>query len=264
MVKIFDHVLIHNMLQILEIDDHAGFGVHRPFDRDLKDEIMAVRPVALSEKRLVVVVGHGPVEQPVRGAEREAFGDAHSVKYNLLNRLFAFLAPAAVRAMAPHPHPVEIVHKHADFSGVARDIAGLEIAVAVRLGAQARARKVGAARVGQRAVDDDDFSVHARAGLKLDRAGHEIVEPVEGLFKGTRRFAAVKNADGDVIPGHFREVGQERMGLFAVDDMEVLEIRRGDPDEFPRGKQARFHDLKVMVPVEDYRHDFLEKYILSQ
>lgn len=77
MIESGDNLLLHDRLQILEIDDHAGFGIDLAGHRHLEGIIMPVKmgSGALAEYAAIFLPGEIRGKKPVRCAELEFFTD---------------------------------------------------------------------------------------------------------------------------------------------------------------------------------------------
>lgn len=91
--------------------------------------------------------------------------------YKSFDGVGAEAAALAAEACAAAPHFVELFDGGCDDGGVVGKDSGLEVASAVGLHAHSRTRKVGAANVACRLVDDDNFEVDTWAHRTFETGG---------------------------------------------------------------------------------------------
>jgi hypothetical protein len=131
------------------------------------------------------------------------------------------------------PDVVELVHDFADYCFVVGYYAGLEISLVFALGAHAGTGEIGAAGIGEGAVDDHGFEMDSRAQDAL-HAAYQIGIPVEISSKGRARLFGVEQPDFYILLSDIREDFEKRDHFPAFIDVKVLQVGGRDPDKSAR------------------------------
>ena len=165
------------------------------------------------------------------------------------NRINAKGAAAAVAAERAAPDSIELLFKRLDQRRFVCDDAILEVALALRLRAHARARQVRASKPRPASVDDHALEVHARTQHAL-QAFREARIAVEVLAEVRPRLLRMDEPHLHATSEQPRENAEERLHLGAARlDVHVLDVRSRDPEAMLRPRHGLPHHTLVDLAI---------------
>lgn len=174
------------------------------------------------------------------------------------NRIRAGCPPLALLAELAEIQLVDPVHQLAEMGRIIGEHARLEVALVLALRSQSRAGQIGRADEGLFAINHHRLGVDARAEDAFKKIAIDQVRvSVEVLAEARSGFLGMHQANGDPAMDQIRQDFQQGHKTPVLGNMQVLDVGRDDPEEFPRLRQKFDNHAAVDGFIEEEFHGFV-------
>jgi hypothetical protein len=148
------------------------------------------------------------------------------------------------------PDVIELLHDLADYFLVVGYDTGLEVSSVLALGAHAGACEIGAAGIGEAAVDYHGFEMDSGAQDSL-HAAYQIRVLVEISSKGRARFSGVQQPYLHMFVDKIGQDLEKRDHSAAFVHVKIFQVRGGDPNKSASACNSTLNHLFVYISVRN-------------
>ena len=154
--------------------------------------------------------------------------------------------------MLPPPESVQLLHEGHHQLGIICQDSRFPIPAVVVFGPNPGPGQIRAAEVGEAAINDHRLGVETGTQDPFEQLRMQQVRVfVKIIPESWSRLLGMHQPDINPLPHQIRENGKERHKTLPPGDVEILQIRRGDPEKRLRLRHLLHDEPGVMLTVQD-------------